>query len=115
MEPILEVPKPRTEPKETRISYESMETETEEIENFSKYVTTLLKKLPKDLCTQLQMDIINLIMTAKLNKMAKQLAPNLTAANVGNASYILTLPNVPVGNSSEGIKSFNRDPGLPTL
>ncbi|XP_047542016.1 uncharacterized protein LOC125074681 [Vanessa atalanta] len=113
-EPIIEVPRPQTEPKETQISFEPMETENEEIENFSKYVTSLLKKLPKDLCTQLQMDIINLIMTAKLNKMGKHLAPNLTAANVGNASYLL-LPNVPVGNPSEGLKTFNRDPSLPTL
>ncbi|XP_046975648.1 uncharacterized protein LOC124541748 [Vanessa cardui] len=115
MDPRLEDPKTRQEPKKNRISYEPVDSENEEIENFGKYVTSLLKKLPKDLCTQLQMDIINLIMTAKLNKMAKHLAPSLTSASVGNASFIVTLPKVPVGNSSEGIKSFNRDSNLETL
>ncbi|XP_045505772.1 uncharacterized protein LOC123702151 isoform X4 [Colias croceus] len=41
----------------------------EEIENFGRYITGLLKAVPKGTCTKLQMDIVNLIMTAKLKSM----------------------------------------------
>ncbi|XP_038221042.1 uncharacterized protein LOC119838959 isoform X2 [Zerene cesonia] len=41
----------------------------EEIENFGRYITGLLKAVPQGTCTRLQMDIVNLIMSAKLKSM----------------------------------------------
>lgn len=40
--------------------------DNDEVNKFTKYISCLLKTVPNDLCTKLQLDIINLIMTAKL-------------------------------------------------
>ncbi|CAH2101567.1 unnamed protein product [Euphydryas editha] len=73
----------QTKKRRTETDGRTEHDEDEEIENFGKYITSLLKSIPRDLCTKLQMDIINLIMTTKLNKMA----------TTSNASYIVSLPS----------------------
>ncbi|XP_072941212.1 uncharacterized protein [Epargyreus clarus] len=58
----------------------------EEIEKFGKYVVCLMKTIPKELCTQLQMDMINLIMTAKIKYMAK---PMETSDSNAQAEFVV--------------------------
>ncbi|XP_039762273.1 uncharacterized protein LOC120635350 isoform X3 [Pararge aegeria] len=88
----------------------------EEIENFGRYVIGLLKKLPKDVCTQLQRDIINMIMTAKLNKMATPLSEtiNVSMCSVQDG-VVLTPSNVIVTTPSNVIHAGPSNMSLPSL
>lgn len=60
-------PRPPKRPsRKRRLSSSSSNDDDEQVEKFGTYVTCLLKKMPRDVCTRLQMEIINLIMTTKL-------------------------------------------------
>ncbi|CAK1587963.1 unnamed protein product [Parnassius mnemosyne] len=80
-----------------------VDDDDDQIEKFGTYITCLLKKMPKDLCTKLQMDIINLIMTAKLklpsempleNKVVLEGVPVAiqTVNAMPGTGYIVTVP-----------------------
>ncbi|CAG4936833.1 unnamed protein product [Parnassius apollo] len=81
----------------------NQDDDDDQIEKFGTYITCLLKKMPKDVCTKLQMDIINLIMTAKLklpsetpveNKVILEGVPVAiqTVNAVPGTGYIVTVP-----------------------
>ncbi|CAH2062543.1 unnamed protein product, partial [Iphiclides podalirius] len=46
--------------------------EDEQVEKFGTYITCLLKTIPREVCTRLQMDIVNLVMTTKLRTAASE-------------------------------------------
>lgn len=58
----------------------------EEVEKFGKYVVCLMKTVPKELCAQLQMDMINLIMTAKIKYLSK---PESADVNVQGDTFVV--------------------------
>ncbi|XP_068625997.1 uncharacterized protein bdwf isoform X1 [Battus philenor] len=73
----------------------------DQLEKFGTYITCLLKRMPKDVCTKLQMDIINLIMTTKLklpseteSKMIIDGVPVAiqTVSAVPSGGFIVTVP-----------------------
>ncbi|CAH4034363.1 unnamed protein product [Pieris brassicae] len=67
------------------------ENEEREIENFGTYVTCLLKTVPENkISAKLQMNIVNLIMTARLQALQKNDTPVLTI----NGTIVLDNTNV---------------------
>lgn len=95
--------------------YSKYNEEDEELNKFSKYIVCLLKTVPKDVSNKLQMDIVNLIMTAKLktaqnleNKVVYDTVP-VTIQPVGTVpgTSFLMMPNTSTKNSnySEGNES----------
>ncbi|XP_045781443.1 uncharacterized protein LOC123878317 isoform X3 [Maniola jurtina] len=87
----------------------------EEIENFGRYVIGLLKKMPKDVSTQLQMDIISMIMKAKLK--LETTTNETVSASVSNVTdgVIVTPSNVIVTTPSNVIHTTQNNESLPTL
>ncbi|XP_063836838.1 uncharacterized protein LOC135085981 [Ostrinia nubilalis] len=59
--------------KKRRVSQEKPKKsiDEEEVESFGSYITCLMKQLPRDVCTNVQRDIINLIMNAKTRSQNK--------------------------------------------
>lgn len=90
--------------KETPADYEDQHT-NEELDTFGKYVTSLLKKMPSQLATKLQMEIVTLIITTKLNsEMSKK---NETSVNSNN-SIVVSLPSASINktNGHEYIQGY---------
>ncbi|XP_023949980.2 uncharacterized protein LOC112054426 isoform X2 [Bicyclus anynana] len=84
----------------------------EDIENFGRYVIGLLKKIPKDVCTQLQMDIINMIMTAKL-KISTPVVPD--TMNVSYSNDTETSRAVIVTTPSNVVHTNHNNESVPSL
>ncbi|KAM3958674.1 uncharacterized protein ACR2FA_007313 [Aphomia sociella] len=63
--------------------------DTDELTDFVKYISCLLRKLPSETCMKLQMDIVNLIMNATLNN---QCASTVNVA-APSTSFYSTVPD----------------------
>ncbi|XP_034837820.2 uncharacterized protein [Maniola hyperantus] len=85
----------------------------DEIEIFGRYVISLLKKMPKDASTQLQMDIIGMIMKAKL-KLGTTEPVSVSVSNVQDG-VIVTPGNIIVTTPSNVIHTTQNNESLPTL
>lgn len=74
----------------------------DEIEQFGKYVTCLLKKIPAEACMELQAEIINLIMKKQLELKRKEtsvLAGNKMAATASDTGSKVEFENTPSTSS----------------
>ncbi|CAH2062544.1 unnamed protein product, partial [Iphiclides podalirius] len=65
-----------------RVSSPSSGCEDEQVEKFATFITCLLKNMPHEVGTRLQMEIINLVMTTKLRTAASEGKVDLEGADV---------------------------------
>lgn len=111
-EPYTERPEPRTRSSSSsdeaplkRKKYKTDDKQpdnNDEIEQFGKYVTCLLKKIPADACMELQAEIINLIMKKQLELKRKEtsvLAGNKMAATASDTNSKVEFENTPSTSS----------------